>query len=313
MVTFYFKLEPKSYYDFLCGRVKVLETNLISEDLYKELVKKNFKEFVDFLQNYPYKNFITGYDLESMKTAIQKRKQSELEEFSKFGLENFINIFFDSKKYFILLKKIALGLPVEDGFKDLLIRGHESIPLEMKICFEELKRNYPSYIRPLVIDSYYLNFLRRNAKLTGSDFIVGFYDTLVRNIILSTLMRNYNFVKNNFISEKNFNEILTYLSTHIRELELFSRFKDFVEFESFLSHSRGLYSEEHLEEVYERLVTDSLRETFDKGRYLNEGIEPIFVYLLKLNYETSLLQKLAYALYHGVNPREIEELEFAYE
>ncbi|BAL81286.1 V-type ATPase subunit [Caldisericum exile] len=313
MVNFSFKIEPKSFYDFLCGRVKVLETNLISESLFKELVRKDFKGFIEVLQNYPYKNFLTSDDFESVRNAIDKRKETEFEEFSKFGLESFINVFFKTQEYFLLLKKISLGNVIENDFTHLLFESPQSLPTEFTECFEELKRDYPSYLKPLVVDVYYLNFLLRNAEQTKSEFLLNFYKSYTKNVILSTLMRNYNFVKNNFISEMNFNKILAYIKERLKYPEIVSKFKDFLEFELFLNESKGLYSEEYLVESYETLVLDTLRETFSKGKYLNEGIEPIFVYLLKLSNEASLLQKLAYALYYGVDPKEIPELEFAYE
>jgi len=316
MVTFSFKIEPKGYYDFLCGRVKVLETNLISENLYRELVKKNFDEFVEFLQNYPYKDFIADRSFNSVKNGIQRRKEKEFEEFEKFGLGDFINVFFNSSKYFLLLKKIVLGdisEYSEDEFVNSLLKGDELLPEEIRGCFEELKKDYPTYIKPLVVDVHYLNFLLRSSKKTQSPFIVDFYESFVKNTILATLMRHYNFVKNNFITQENFNEVLSYIESHLDLKDFLSKFGNYSDFEKFLDESKSLYSEEHLEESYKILTYNTLKEAFAKGKYLNEGIEPIFVYLLRLNFETSLLEKLAYALYYGVNPKEIPELEFAYE
>ncbi|MGC9100295.1 MAG: hypothetical protein ACP5HC_03420 [Caldisericum sp.] len=314
MVNFSFKIESKSQYDFLCGRVKVLETYLMGDSVFKELVKKDFKGFVEVLQNYPYKNFLEDVDFESVKKAIENRKKSEFDEISKFDLKDFIDVFFKSKEYFLLLKKIALGdVAFNNGFTDLLLKSPCKVPLELCKCFEELKAGLPSYIRPLVIDVYYLNFIWENAKKTNSDFIVEFYSEFINNTVLKILMRNYNFVKNNFINENDFNKLVEYLYARLEKRDILTKVRNFEELSHFLNYSRAFYSEKELDETYETLEIDTLRRFFDKGKYFNEGIEPIFVYLLRLDYEASLLQKLAYALYHGVSPTEIPELEFAYE
>jgi len=296
-------LKEKSYYDFLCGRVKVLETYLIEEPLYKDLVKKNFREFVQFLQGYPYKNFLIGEDFQSVKDAIIKRKEFEFSDFEKFGLKDFIDVFFRSSAYFLLTKKKDFVSPPSlPGFSEILTSTHN-----------ELFATSKTYLRPLVIDANYLTFLFEGALLLRNDFIIDFYRELTENYIIMILMRNYRFVQDHFLGRSEFDEILRFLSLHFPYSTFLRKVTDFNEFEEMLRDSKGLYFEKDISSEWTQLLNKTLKKAFEKGRYLNEGIEPIFVYLLKIDWEAHILQKLAYALYFGVDPGEITELEFAYE
>jgi len=93
MNEFNFKIQDKSFYDFLCGRVKVLETLLIPYSEYKVIAKGSFDDFISVLESLPYKNFLTGNDINAVESAIFKRKENEFTDFERFGLTPFINVF----------------------------------------------------------------------------------------------------------------------------------------------------------------------------------------------------------------------------
>jgi len=71
---------------------------------------------------------LTGKDLNAVESAIFKRKESEFSDFEKFGLTPFINVFFRSSDYFLLVKKAALGEEVEDSFKAFLENDGTAYP-----------------------------------------------------------------------------------------------------------------------------------------------------------------------------------------
>ena len=313
MNEFNFKIQDKSFYDFLCGRVKVLETLLIPYSEYKVIAEKSFEEFVSVLESFPYKNFLTGKDLNAVESAIFKRKESEFSDFEKFGLTPFINVFFKSSDYFLLVKKAALGEEVETGLKTFLENGDTAYPKQFRDCFLDLKANYPFYIRPVIVDVYYLQFLSDYAKLTKSEFIIDFYRKLTENYLLMILFRNERFVKEDFISKQQFDQALKFLQIKLPNSGILKEVTTFDSFEELVNEKKGLYGEPNISESWQGLIYKTYMDTFEKGKFFNEGIEPIFVYLLRLTHETSILQKIAYVLYHGLNLGENLSVELTYE
>lgn len=313
MNEFNFKIQNKSSYDFLCGRVKVLETLLIPFSEYKVIAEESFEEFVSVIESFPYKNFLTGKDLNAVESAIFKRKESEFSDFEKFGLTPFINVFFRSSDYFLLVKKAALGEEVEDSFKAFLENDGTAYPKHFRECFLDLKTDYPFYIRPVIVDVHYLQFLSDYSKLTKSEFIIDFYRKLTENYLLMILFRNDRFVKENFISKQQFDEALKFLKMKLTNNEILKEVTSFESFEELVNEKKGLYGEPNISESWQGLIYKTYMDTFEKGKFFNEGIEPIFVYLLRLTYEASILQKIAYVLYHGLNPGENLSVELAYE
>ncbi len=313
MNEFNFKIQDKSFYDFLCGRVKVLETLLIPYSEYKVIAKGSFDDFISVLESLPYKNFLTGNDINAVESAIFKRKENEFTDFEKFGLTPFINVFFKSSDYFLFVKKAALGEEVENSFKAFLENGGTSYPQQFRECFLDLKTYYPFYIRPIIVDVHYLKFLSDYSKLTKSEFIIDFYKKLVENYLLMILFRNERFVKENFISKPQFDETLKFLKTKLPNIGVLPEVTSFESFEDLVNEKKGLYGEPNISESWQGLIYKTYRQTFEKGKFFNEGIEPIFVYLLRLTYETSILQKIAYVLYHGLEPEESLSVELDYE
>ncbi len=314
MDNFSFEIKEKSYYDFLCGRVKVLETYLLDTDTLIALKNKDFQSFVSVLQGYPYKKYISKIDFPEVREAIFKRREEEFEEFSKFGLEPFINVFLRSANYFLLVKKAYLGYKVSDDFKEFLLKGVGSYPKHFYECFSDLKKNkYPSYLIPIVIDSYYLSFLMDYAKLTKSAFIEEYYQSFTEAILIQILMRSYNFLNVGFLKEDEFLKIVEFLNQKFQNISILKGIDSVSSFTRMINTQKYFYREKSLSENWEVLTQEILKSILLKGKYFNEGIEPIFVYLLKLNAETSVLQKLAYALYYGLETSDISELELVYE
>jgi len=120
MNEFNFKIQDKSFYDFLCGRVKVLETLLIPYSEYKVIAKGSFDDFISVLESLPYKNFLTGNDINAVESAIFKRKENEFTDFERFGLTPFINVFFKSSDYFLFVKKLRLEKKLKAVLKSSL-------------------------------------------------------------------------------------------------------------------------------------------------------------------------------------------------
>ncbi|MCD6106852.1 MAG: V-type ATPase subunit [Caldisericaceae bacterium] len=278
-------------YNYISGRVKVLETMLFTRETFEHFSTLSMEELRRELIDTSYKEFIKSNEL--LDQAIFQRFYSDIIDMEKYVSKGFINAFFKNKEIFLKIKKWVLSpnaietIPLymelrrfaEEGSGDFPIEFHESY---MKML---LFKENPLKVA-MALDIYRLKYLVNNATLTGSDLIRQYYSTYTEFELQNIFYRLKGFMDSRLVKEKDLLEILSTVFEVLPSSE-FSRkavgIKNMEQFREFV-----LESGERSDLVLKR----SLIKILEKGKFINIGLEVIFVYLKRLEFEVETLSML---------------------
>jgi hypothetical protein len=323
---FYIQLKSPSEYDYINGRVKILETYLFSREEVRHMTGLSFSELVSELLNSHYKEYILGKDFLSILKGISEYYFTTLVEMEKFVSPGFINSFFRSKEVFLKLKKLAVKERVDEtsnfdsnlwSFIQSDVKG--KYPEIFRVVYKRLRDNR---LNPFKLNSYfdmyYIQFLLSSARKTESDFIKRYYEIFA---ILNTeliLQRLLWLIKQNVIGETVFNEVIIVMREVLYNQDLLRKIlsvKDSEDFEEFLRDEEMFYGVNEMFKTQPNVfIMRKLENYLDNGKFMIIGIEPVFIYLSKLSFELEVLKKLLYAKDTNLESQEIlKALGFNYE
>jgi len=302
---FHIELKSPSEYDYINGRVKILETYLFSKEAIQRLVSLSFDELVNELLNSHYKEHMQGSKFIDVIKGISTFNNKTLLEMEKFVSPGFINSFFRSKEFFLKLKRLAIeggAFDIADNEIKSLIKttsnkDHTGI---FSTAYKKLTENRDDILKVnLIIDIYYIQFLLLSALETKSDFIKGYYDIYASLNTELILRRFLNLIKQNIVDEIFFNNAIVMMKELFPDLDFFKKIfaaKNFEDFEEFLRSEEMHYGvNEMFKSQPDIFVRKKLEDYLDNGKFITVGIEPVFIYISKLCFESELLKKILHA------------------
>ncbi len=305
---FHFNVRRESEYDYLNGRVKVLESYLLDKGFLRRLNDLSFEELVKEISQTSYRQFGTFDSYSSISSGIIRRFEYELKDFEHYLSKGFINSFFRSKEIFLRVRDFALNNTelASSKLRDFLLSGKGDFPAEFKLCYDYvLNARQDSLISGVAVGSYYLKFLNNVAEKTKVGMIIDFYLTYSRSYFIASCMRLSKFVDREMIAEHRFNEAVSLMRGVLADREIVSDIFDFNTFKGFLASERAYYGSADLTKVKARdYIIRNLEEIIERAKPINTGIIPAFVYLLRLSLEVEELLSI-------VNTRSQNALEFA--
>jgi hypothetical protein len=298
-----------SRYNYVSGRVKVLESFFLNKDTIEKLTQSDAKEFKAILADTPYKNFIEGSNFIDIANGIFARLRYELQDMERYTSPGFINAFFRNKELFLRIKKWALIGKTEEEeplFNDLyrFVNGsEEEFPILFREAYDkmlELKDN-PLNVGA-VLDIYRLKYLKDSADKTFSDLIKEYYTHYGINSIKNILYRLEQFTESHILDDKSLLSMLGLMSKMLADYPLIrdlSDIKDLDEFKEFVSS--------HVNSKSLAFDNKDLLKILNKGKYITIGIEVVFVYLKRLQYEVSTISMILSGKTTGMESKEIYE------
>ena len=292
-------------YNYICGRIKVLETNLLSKAALEELLHLPISGIYKEIIETPYRSFITGSDADSISKALFARYRAELSDMEKYVPIGFINAFFRSKEIFLKIKKWALVSSNEElegldrELKNFLETGEGDFPLEFKEVFDAMSKvkDYP-FKAGWLLDLYYIKYLYHSAEQTKSELIKEFFNTYREGNLSIFLYRLSNFAISKEIDEKDFLEALHLVLKLFPDSAVSNNLKGVKTVDEFRELSRETFDEE---------LRNKLLSVLEKCKYINVGIEVVFMYLKRLEFEVENLSTIVRGKSMGMNEKEIAE------
>jgi hypothetical protein len=321
---FYIELKSPSEYDYINGRVKILETYLFTKDAIQHLTNLSSDEFMNELLSSHYKEYIAGNGIVDATKGISDFYNKMLLEMEKFVSKGFVNSFFRSKEIFLRLKKIAIegkALDRRESEIENLIKdssGDKRVRI-FNDAYKKLVENKNDPLKTnLIINVYYIQFLLLSSLETKSDFIKGYYNVYASLNAELVLRRYVNLIKQNMIDNSFFNSALFIMKEVFQGSVFFAKIlsvKNLEAFEEFLRSEEMYYG---LNETFytqpDVFVRKRLESYLDNGKFITVGVEPVFTYLSKLYFESELLKKILYAKDNMFESQEILKfLGFNYE
>ncbi len=292
-LDFSFEVKRESEYDYINGRVKVLEMNLLKEDFLNKTTSLSFDGFIKELEQTVYKQYINPATFSGISEGLTKRLESELHEFEKFLSEGFINSFFRSKEVFLSVRQFALGREnlLDNDFRNFLSSGKGSYPEEFRECYNDVGSLKDSPILTgLAVGSYYLRFLRSASFKTKEPMVIRYYDIFLSSYFIATALRLFRFIDRKAISEEFFNESVSYMKRILDGRGILQEINDYETFKRFLGSERAYYGSVDLRKTSARqYILQNLREIIEKAKTINTGILPSFIYLSRLSLEVEEL------------------------
>ncbi len=290
-------------YDFINGRVRVLETQLFDQEQLKRFSKLTYEEFLKELEGSPYRQSIKSTDPSDVLAGITRHYNEMLSELEKYTSKGFINVFARSKEIFLKIKKLAYA---DEGKVDeeslplykFLTSDNGDYPVILRECFEDLIKNkeHP-FIISTIVDTYHILFLNEFANNSKSSFIRYYYKKYAENYVDVLLNRAYGLAQKGAISKEDFNAILhkiTYkFASLVVNLKEIKNVDDFVELAKERKQLYGAKDDEG--DFLEIYVTKELLAVIDEGKFIIEGIEPVFVYMERLRFEVDTLTHVLYS------------------
>ena len=314
---FYIQLRSPSEYDYINGRVKILETYLFSREELQRMACLSSSELINEFLNSHYKEYIPGKDFLSILKGISEYYFRTLVEMEKFVSPGFINSFFRSKEVFLKLKKFAVK--ERDGVKSSFdnnlwafiqsdVKG--KYPEIFRVVYKKLRDNRLNPFKlNSYVDMYYIQFLLSSARKTESDFInryYGIFAILNTELILQRLLW---FIKQNVIGEAVFNEVVFVMREVLYNQDPLRKIlsvKGSEDFEEFLRNEKMFYGVNEMFKTQPNVfIMRKLENYLDNGKFMIVGIEPVFIYLSKLSLELEVLKKLLYAKDINLESQEI--------
>ncbi len=294
-------------YNYISGRIKILESLLLKRETFERLSGAELSKLKEILFETPYKPFIKGDKSEDLLDAVFERFRAELSEMEKYASEGFINAFFRNKEVFLKLKKWALMGETEEeselysSLEKFVHNGGEDFPPIFFAAFRkmsEVKEN-PLEVG-ITLDVFRLKYLLDSAEETRSQLIKDYYDTYAEVSLKNMLFRMSGFVRSSLIDINDMRDALLMISENFPQFGFtfsLKGIKETEQFESFVS--------ENLKNTDSVFVQKALTKILDRGKFFNTGIEVVFAYLKKLEFEVSTLSMVLSGKQAGMESGEI--------
>ena len=278
-------------YNYISGRVKVLETMLFTRETFEHFVTLSMEELRRELADTPYKEFIKSNEF--FDQAIFQRFYSDINDMEKYTSKGFINAFFKNKEIFLKIKKWVLSpnaietTPLYIELRRFAEEGSGNFPIEFhEACMKmSLFQENPLKVA-MALDIYRLKYLVNSAALVGSDLIRQYYSTYTESELQNIFYRLKGFMDSHLVKEKDLLEILSTVFEVLPSFE-FSRkamgMKNMEQFREFVLESG---------EMNDLVLRRRLIKILEKGKFINIGLEVIFVYLKRLEFEIEMLSML---------------------
>ncbi len=306
---FLIEKKPAEFYNYISGRVKVLENYLLTKEIFDRVASESSAEGVkNILSETPYKTFLSGSNFSDLVSSVFKRFNAELAEMEDAVSPGFVNSFFREKAIFLKLKKWALlGSGEEEGMFSDLFRfvsgGRGDFPSVFRKAFEAMSERKGNPLEVAILtDIYRIKFLSDSALLTGSELISSYYNIYAEKSVAVMLLRLYGFVKSSLVDNRSLSQTLGKVGMLLKNTK-FSRellsLKDAEQFSEFV--------ESEVSENYVDTQSKKIGQLLEKGRFVNTGIEVVFSYLKRLQREVSVLSMLLSGKESGVSEKEITE------
>jgi|GEM_PF-6147493 len=302
---FALRLKAPNEYDFINGRIRVLETYLFPLEELKRISVLPYDEIIRELEVSSYGKYIKSTEINSVANGLLSRYDEEIKELSQYVSPGFINVFAKSKELFLKLKRWGVSGQVNVKTEEQLLfnfvhDGKGDFPLILRNYFVSIQ-NYKEnpFIVSAITDIFHLKYLIQFAKMTKSNFIIDYSEKYVEIYSLVLITRASELLKANAIAEKDFKLIIPMLVNEFGAYKFVSKFKSIKTYDDFLIFSKaekelyGAIDQENLENV----VREKLFALIEKGRFVLEGIEPVFVYIERLDFELEFLMNAVYSAY----------------
>ena len=306
---FLIKIGEPSQYNYICGRIKVLESFLLGSSDIERITLGDIKDVKTVLMDTPYKNFIKGDRFSDISAAIFRRFDAELADVEKYVSKGFINVFFRNKELFLKLKKWALlgEMQNESKLYEDLYRFVNGGSGDFPVLFREAYSRMLSFkANPLsvgaVLDIYRIKYLTESAEQTGSDLILRYYKSYGESSVENILFRLKNFSESNIIDDKSLVSMLRLMAEMLSDYKLSKEASEVRDVEEFKNFVNSRISEEDFVRSNEKLFA-----ILESGRYFNSGIEVVFVYLKHLQLEVSTISMILSGKTTGMKNEDIRE------
>ncbi len=307
---FLMKIGVPDDYSYVSGRIKILESLLLGKETFEKLSEVPTSELKQILAETPYKGFIKGEENSDLLNAVFERFKAELAEMGKYASPGFINIFFKNKEIFLRLKKWALVQDTSEtnelylSLKKFIQSGSgKDFPIIFINTFNKMieVRKNPLEVG-IVLDIYRLKYLMNSANLTESDLIKSYYKIYSEVNLQNMLFRINHFVASSLIDNTNLSLALSLISENFSDFAFtlpLKNIKDVEQFENFVN--------ENLKEINSEYIQSRLIKILDMGKFINVGIEVVFTYLKRLEFEVSTLSMILSGRGTGAESKEILE------
>jgi len=313
---FFFDVQSENVYDFINGRVKILETYLLSEDTFNRLSSLPLEEFLREIELTHYRNFVIGKRIEDVHSGIIEKYDLELLEFEKYLSRGFINTFFRSKRVFLSIRNAVLG-------EEKIINGDlyryvkdNHYPPEFKKSYENLlKFKNNIFVLNIVLSFHYINFLIDSARRSNIKYLVEYYETYAENFFIATSVRLLRLVQQGVISHADFSSSIEPAFAVLSKSDKVKRLKDLRDEEGimkYLNSRKYLYVELDLSSFsLESLLLRNIKEVINRAKFQNTGIVPSFLYLQRLSLEVTELLNILQTKTKGIDNIDFSNVETA--
>ncbi len=304
-------------YSYISGRIKVLETTLLSAEALHRIASLPISGIYKELMETPYRIFLSGTDADSMSSAIFARYESEISDIGKYMPAGFINVFFRNKLFFLKFKKWVLvssgeeleGLDKE--LKNFLETGRGDFPPLLKKAFDMMKKEKDKPFKVgWLIDLFYVKYLLQSAEETKSVLIKEFYETYAEGKIFIFLERLSNFVLSHEVGEKDFMEMFLLVSDFFADVPSVKKLRGIKNVKMFKKFSKENFSYPFtlvLSNSLDKEFRKELSKVLRKGRFVNVGIEVVFTYLRLLEFEVENISMIVRGKSTGMSKEDVDE------
>ncbi len=294
-------------YNYISGRIKILESMLLRRETFERLSGAELSKLKEVLFETPYKPFIRGGRSGDLLDAVFERFRAELSEMEKYASAGFINAFFRNKEIFLKLKKWALVGETEEeselysSLEKFVRNGGENFPLIFFSAFRKMSevRENPLEVG-ITLDVFRLKYLLDSAEETHSELIKDYYNTYAEVSLKNMLFRISGFIHSSLIGINDLRNALLMVSENFPQFGFtfsLKGIKETEQFENFVS--------ENLKNTDSVFVQKALTKILDRGKFFNTGIEVVFAYLKKLEFEVSTLSMVISGKQAGMESKEI--------
>lgn len=314
---FLIEAKPPEFYNYISGRIKILEIGLLSRETVERISSQDSVSGVkEVLSETPYRQFVKGETFSSLTESVFARFDAELSDMEKFVSQGFINSFFREKTVFLRIKKWALtgeGEEEDPLFSDLfkfVTTGAGDFPLIFREMYNEMVLRKENPLEAgILLDIYRLKFLSDSARLANSPLISDYYLKYTEKSLREILARLFGFVNSSLVDDVSLEQTLKKLGGMLSDYPLAKDLLSIGDREGFVEFVK--------EKIFssESGISDSeLRKVLERGRFINMGVEVVFVYLKRLQREVSELAMILSGKGNGISGKEIlEKVSAAYE
>jgi hypothetical protein len=307
--NFLLNMKPYNEYDFIDGRIAILETFLFKIEELKRFLTLPYEEIVKEIENSTYGKYVKSKEIDDVSKGFNAKHNDELEELAKYVSVGFINVFAKSKELFLKIKMWATNGAVNIEEDDMplnlfVTQGKGDFPLILRDYFKALKKESTSpFVSSVLTDIYHIKFLNDFAKKTKSEFIIDYFKQYAEIYSWVLIVRASELLKTRSITENEFNFINLKLVEEFKGFDFARQYENLKSYDDFIVLSREkeeLYDTK-VNENFDNAISERLFGLIEEGKFFFEGIEPVFVYLERLNFELDFLMHSVYSAYNRVS------------